>query len=40
MSNNYRRCAGAIVFNKEGRVFLGKRIGVETFSSPRMVNTS
>jgi putative (di)nucleoside polyphosphate hydrolase len=29
MSNNYRRCAGAIVFNKEGRVFLGKRIGVD-----------
>ena len=29
MSNNYRRCAGAIVFNKDGCVFLGKRIGVD-----------
>ena len=29
MSNNYRRCAGAVVFNKDGCVFLGKRIGID-----------
>jgi len=28
MSNNYRPCAGAIVFNKEGKVLLGNRIDV------------
>jgi len=28
MSKNYRPCAGAIVFNKEGQVLLGNRIDV------------
>ena len=29
MEKQYRKCAGAVVFNKNGQVFLGNRIGFE-----------